>query len=197
VAAAEIAGGAQEPAHLAGLVVVVDAEVAFGLALADVADAVLPLQERVVFLDGQSVVIFEMVLALALAAILALFQLARRIVVALEPALRTDAFLFGRVPARLAGARVLPVGLVFGIALPAARVVIGVGTHGMAIPGKKVRKGRALQKRVHARLPRAHKSAFTRVFHAPQKRAHAQRRSPPGRRDWVPAARRWSWPTFD
>jgi hypothetical protein len=140
VAAAEVAGAAQEAAHLAGLVIVVDAEEALGLALADVADAILALQDRVVFLDGEAVIVFEMVLALALTAILALLELARRILVPLLPALRVDALLVGLVPGPIVGAGVLPVGFVFGIALPAARVVIGVGTHDMAIPGKRCAK---------------------------------------------------------
>jgi hypothetical protein len=158
VAAAEIAGAAEQAAHLAGLVVVVDAEVALDLALADAAAAVLPREDRVVFLDGDTVVIFEVVLALALGAIFALFQLARRILVPLLAALGVDALLVGGVPGPFVGAGVLPVRFVFGIALPAARVVIGVGTHGMAIPGKRC-----------AKAGDTNKSAFTRVFDAPQK----------------------------
>jgi hypothetical protein len=136
VAAADVAGAAKEPAHLAGLVVVVDVEVALDLALAHPAAPVLPLEDRVVFLDGEAVIVLELVLALALAAILALLELARRIVVPLLAALGVDALLVGRVPGPIVGAGVLPVRFVLGIALPAARVVIGVGTHDMAILGK-------------------------------------------------------------
>jgi len=148
VAAAEIAGAAEEPAHLAGPVVVVDAEVALDLALADAAAAVLPREERVVFLDSDAVVIFEVVLALAFAAILTLLQLACRILMPLLTAFGVDALLVGLVPGTIVGARLLSIFLVFGIALLAALVALVLRTHGML----------ALEKGAHRRG----KSAFTR-----------------------------------
>src|SRR5262249_31241180 len=148
VAAAEIAGAAEEPAHLAGPMVVVDAEVALDLALAHAAAAVLPFQDRVVFLDRDAVIIFEMVLALALAAIFALLHLARWIFMPLLAALGVDALLVGCVPGTIIGARLLSVFFVFGIALLAALVALVLRTHGILGLGKRC--ARARQKRVHA-----------------------------------------------